>query len=235
MITIKVLSLGLITYLLLGGQAFAIVTYDYLSDAKITFSQLWDSCTALVTSTTAGTGQHTASTVSSQEFDLQNFWYYQSAQVIGSAGDDGLSQSGTSGAHNVIDTALNFDFGLVPTNLTITLTDYNQTLLSSRQLNLWDEGSQTGEQVGWWPELGGGGTALWLTFDGQAFAIPNWIRGDSTTFYNLTGEHTVDIWTDANGAAKAAYPYVQTPEPNTILLLGFGLLGFIGFRRKFSR
>jgi hypothetical protein len=231
----KVLIMSLTTCLLWGSQAFAIATFDYLSDAKITFSQLWDSYTPIVTSTTSGTGQSTVSTAPSQAFDLQNFWYYQSAHIIGSAGDSALSQSGTSHAYNSIDTAFTFNFGIVPTNLTITLTDWNQVLVSSKQLNLWNPDNQTGEYVGYWPTLGGGGTGLGLKFDGQWFAIPNWINGNSTSFYDLTGQHTVDIYTVADEAAIAGYPYVQTPEPSTMLLVGSALVGLVGFRRKFRK
>ena len=232
---LEVLVIGLVTSLLWGGHAFATASYDYLSDVKITFSRLWDNSTPIVTSTTSGTGQHNESTIASQDFALANFWYYQSSRVTGSAGDDALSQSGTSGAHNTINTFLTFGFDAVPTDLTITLTDYNQILVSSTQLKLWNPANKTGEQIGYWPELGGGGTALGLALDGEWFAIPSWIRGGSTTFHNLTGQHTIKIFTDADGSAIAGYPYVQTPEPATMLLLGSGLVGLVGFRKKLKK
>ena len=223
-----ILFLGIVTFFFLNTPAFAIATYDYLSDATISFSHIWNKYDPVATSTITGTGQYTASTDPLYDFNRQNLWFYQSARVIGSAGDSSLSQSGTSGAYNMVDTVLTFNLGPAPTDLTITLTGSSQILSSYRQMQLWDEGSQTGEKIGYWPELGGGGTFLGLKFDGQWFGIP----GGSTTFYGLTGKHDLNIITSADGAAKAVYPYVQTPEPAAMFLLGIGLMGLIAIRRR---
>lgn len=226
--------LGIAAVLFLNTQAFAIATYDYLSDATISFSQKWNKSDPVGTSTIAGSGQFTASTNPLYDFSHNDLWFYQSARAIGSAGDPSLSQSGTSGAYSMVDTVLSFNFGQTPTNLTVTLTDFNQILSSSRQLQLWDEGSQTGEKIGYWPELGGGGTSLGLKFDGSWFGIP-WQDGGSFTFYDLTGKHELNIITTASGAAKAVYPYVKTPEPASMLLLGLSLVGLIAVRKEIKK
>ena len=218
-----ILFLGIVTVFFLNTPAFAIATYDYLSDATISFSHIWNKYDPVATSTITGTGQYTASTDPLYDFNRQNLWFYQSARVIGSAGDSSLSQSGTSGAYNMVNTVLTFNFGPEPTDLAVTLTAYNQILTSNRQMQLWDEGSQTGEKIGYWPELGGGGAFLGLKFDGQWFGIPGWQEGGSKTFYSLTGKHDLEIITSADGAAKAVYPYVKTPESAALLLLGIGL------------
>jgi hypothetical protein len=205
--------------------------YDYLSDAKIAFSQPWVNYTTDVTSTTSGAGQYSVSTSPSEAVVLQNISYYQSARVMGSAGDSALSQSGTSHAYNYVQTSFAFDFAAA-TNLTITLNDWNQVLVSSKQLNLWNPDNETGEYIGYWPTLGGGGTSLGLALDGKSFAIPDWIRGGSTTFFSLTGKHTVLLATSADETAVAGYPYVNTPEPSTMLFLGTGLFGLVGYSRR---
>lgn len=231
----KNFSLVLLLCLLGRGSVFATATYDYLSDTKITFNHLWSNFTPTFTSTTFGTGQHNESTAPSQDVNLESFWYYQSAHITGFAGNDSLTQSGISYASNTVETLFTFDFGSVSTDLMVTLTDWNQVLASSTQLNLWNPDNQTGEYVGYWPTLGGGGTSLGLAFDGQGFAIPGWEKGNSTIFYNLTGQHTIRVMTDASETAIAGYPYVQTPEPSTLLLFGSGLVGLFVFRRRFKK
>lgn len=222
------------TCLLPGDRAYAIAMYDYLSDATMTFNQPWSSYAAISTSTTSGSGQYTASTMPSQDADPQDFSYYQSARIVGSAGDASLSQGGTSHAYNLVETFITFEFA-VQTDLVVSLTDWNQILLSSRQLPLWEPANQTGEYIGFWPELGGGGTGLQLALDGQFFAIPNWDRGGSTTFDNLIGTHTILLKTSADESALAGYPYIRVPEPPTLLLLAAGLGVLTGIARRMRR
>ena len=163
-------------------HALAVATYDYLSDVTITCNVAWDAYTPTDTSTTSGSGQHNESTAPSRNSDPQNLQFYQIARISGSAGDSPLGEGGISHAFNRVETTLAFDFGSTPTNLTITLDDYNQVISSSRQLPQWDPTSDTGEYIGYWPTLGGGGTALGLAFDGEWIAIPDWVRGESVTF-----------------------------------------------------
>jgi len=214
----QVLVAGLLTCLLWGGHAYAMATYDYFSDAKITFSLLWGDFTTTVTPSSSGTGQHNESTASFQAFDLQNYWYYQSVRGTGSAGDAALSQSGTSAARNDFYTLFTFDFGSTPTDFTMTYTDYNQDVNSSTQLP-WNG---TGEYVG-------GSTGTQLLFDDQGG--PWYTKGQPNTFHNLAGQHTVRLWTGTESTAIAQYPYVA-PEPSPTLLLGLGLVGFAGIRRR---
>jgi hypothetical protein len=229
---IRVLALGSVICLFFSAHAFGLATYDYLSDVNVTFSNLWDSYSTTITSTTYSTGQGYATTSPSQNLNLSSLSYYQLSSIEGSAGNTALNQGGTSHAYNSVGTTFAFDFA-TPTDLTITLADWNQIVTSSRQLDLWNPDNETGEYIGYWPTLGGGGTSLMLELDGQAFAIPGWTRGASTTFDDLTGKHTVLVWTTADETAIAGYPY-DAPEPATLLFLASGLIGLIGLWRKFS-
>lgn len=192
---IKSRLLVLVLCLFWGNPAFATATYDYLSDVKITFNHSWNNYTPGITSLTFGTGQHNETTAPSNDFNSNLFWYSQSARVTGSAGDALLTQGGISYASNCYQTYFTFDFGSIPTDFKITLTDWNQVLASSKDLDLWNPDNQTGEYVGYWPTYGGGGTSLGLALDGVWFAIPGWERGNSTTFFNLTELHTILIET----------------------------------------
>ena len=228
---IKLLLSGLLMCLLSDNQAYAIATYDYLSDVTISFSRLWESYIETITSIKSATGEATASTAPSQNFDLANLSYYQSAQITGSAGDIGLSRNGTSHAYNQVVTSFTFNLSSVPTDLTITLNDWNQVLTSSTQLHVFNGANQTGEYVGHWPTLGGGGTGLQILFDNANGAPLSYVKGDSVTFHNLTGLHTLLLTTSADESALAGYPYAATPEPSSLLLLSLSILGLALSRR----
>jgi hypothetical protein len=140
--------------------------------------------------------------------------------VGGSAGNVQLSTNGESVAVNSIYTILTFNFGTTPTDFSMMYSVMDFDFHQSTALPF----NGTGERAGG----GGGGTQLAL--DGT-FG-PWYTVGQQNWFYGLTGQHTVRLWTGVDGAATAKYPYVDTPEPNS-LLLGLISVGAIMARRRF--
>ena len=221
---------------IMTNQASAVASFDYISDITIGFNQEWVDYTPMITSTTLGSGNYTAFTAPSQNVNTQELWYNQTSRVFGTAGNGAFNQNGTSYAKNEIYTSFNFDFGTTPTDLSITWMDGYQVIMRSRQLP-WNPDNETGEFIGYWPTYGGGGTGYGLKIDGEWMWAPGgWEIGDSTTFNELSGQHTVQIWTDASETAIANYPYEAPPpvvaEPSTFLLLGSRLIGLVGFGRE---
>jgi hypothetical protein len=205
--------------------AFAIAIYDNTVAATLSFNQPWISVatdTSLSEVSTSGSGLHQESTSLVQASDLANLLYSQAVTVSGSAGNVQLSTNGQSVAVNSIYTLLTFNFGSTPTDFSMMYSvmdfDFNHT--TALPFN------GTGERAGG----GGGGTQLAL--DGT-FG-PWYTVGQQNWFYGLTGQHTVRLWTGVDGAATARYPYVDTPEPSTVLL-GLISAGAIIARKRFRR
>jgi hypothetical protein len=223
-------KLAILVCLLSSSHALAVATYDYLSDVALTFNYPWSALIPLDTLTTSGAGQHQESANALRDAGAQILQFFQRSEIVGSAGDDTVTEGGVSHAYSQVVTLLTFAFGFTPTDLTVTLASWNQNLESSRELPLWNPINQTGEYVGFLPGWGGGGTALQFAFDGKGF----W--GSSTTFDDLTGEHTLSVMTIADETAFAAYSFVPVSDSsNTLLVLAAGLLGLANLGNRTHR
>jgi hypothetical protein len=211
--------------LLSSTHALATATLDYTSDVTLTFSVPWSGITPQDSLPTTQIGEAQASSTAYRDANAQLNQFYQRSEIIESVGNPGLATGdGLSHAYSEVNTLISFAFGDTPTDLTITLNNFQQILNSSKEAP-WNLINETGEFIGYIPGLGGGGTGLTLSFDNQGFFIPGgWTPGASVTFPGLTGNHVLYVHTIADEGEIARYPYFFAPDPaNTTILLSAAL------------
>jgi hypothetical protein len=102
------------------------------------------------------------------------------------------------------------------------------------------------------PWLGGFSSGIgindWHWVTGEVFSFTNWGpfepfgNGDRISYFGFQSATVQASWNDVPDVyALPPLGYVietsvtLIPEPGTILLLGFGLIGLVGFRRKFKK
>ena len=193
------------------GNATAI--YDYSVEAHLTFNVPWQSMTISTVPLLSGTGLHQEQTNYWQTVAHGNLGITQGGTINGSAGDGMLTISGRSQARIDVYTYFTFDFGMTPVDFVLTFTDYDFRLTSTKELP-WNG---TGEFVG-----GSGGIQLLFDDFGGAW----YTKGKANILPQVTGVHTVRLWTGVESTAIAEYPYLVPESSATVLLaLSLGLLG----------
>jgi hypothetical protein len=204
---------AVIVSLLWAVDARATAIYDVVTHAHLAFSHSWQSYTTTIVPATSGTGAHQEITSRSESIDAGNRGYFQSVQVTGSAGNSAFTSSGMSYAEIDLYTYFTFDFGSVPTNFVMTFIDYGFVTNQSTALP-WNPSNNSGERVS------GGFQGVQLLFDG--FGGGWYTIGQPNVIQNVSGLHTVRLWTGSGAIAEANYPYLA-PEPSSIFLLTVGL------------
>lgn len=121
--------------------------------------------------------------------------------------------------------------------------------ITSAELTLTYSKVNSGGEV-WWVDAGGNATSLGRLdsssgWDTQDFTIPtalfSGISGNTWSLkitFDETTSGSDSFWLDKSVLDGCYTPDPspgQTPEPGTMLLLGTGIVGLLGFRKKFTR
>ncbi len=201
------------------GQAYATATFDASADVTIGFSQIWNNfsnntldLSSVITGFGSASGTATANE-NQTDISIEAF-----TSVSGSAGDAIGSVSGTVQSIATKEVIANFIFSETTTvPFTITILDHNVSAAANVTL----------------PEESASAVASFDILLDSTDITTQLLNSQSESMqFDLSGVHSVILTAHTEGFANSP---AQVPEPTTMLLLGSGLLGLWGARRKLKK
>jgi hypothetical protein len=198
--------LTIVVFVCFAGQASATATYDANAYLRFSYNISESSQNSDIDGSWNGTGTHGEWGGWMHLFG--NGEGVVQAWVMGLAGDASGTQAGTSDISLISYQTATFDF---PSAFTFTLTLLDYRVESNHSTDfVWEDA---------WANA-----SVSMLMDGQDI----WFDGSGLYSQTMTGTHTLVIKASASGHAEAN----PVPEPATMLLLGLGLMGLAGIRRK---